>query len=153
MIWERFRSKQRVWNRRFSCGMISRYQTSGKPRTAKMPVPNQYARCFPHRSAGHCGGDYKCRSCRNAHCAVSVSSLHPPSCLKISPVRGRAAKLPNLSDFASGNTQYELTQASTLAGQGVSPLTRWGLPPSTRQGASPLTRWGCRPQPAKALRP
>ena len=51
--------------------------------------------------------------------------------------RGRAAKPQILRKSASGNTQYELTQASTLPGQGVSPLTRWG---------------GC-PQPAKALRP
>ena len=50
MIWERFRSKQRVWNRRFSCGMISRYQTSGKPRTAKMPVPGAF-------SGLSCGGE------------------------------------------------------------------------------------------------
>ena len=46
-------------------------------------------------------------------------------------------KPPNLRNFASGNTQYKLTQASTFPGQGV----------------SPLTRWDCRPQPAKALRP
>ena len=51
--------------------------------------------------------------------------------------RGRGGEAANPASFASGNTQYELTQASTLPGQGVSPLTRWG---------------GC-PQPAKALRP
>ncbi|KXA69906.1 hypothetical protein HMPREF3201_00559 [Megasphaera sp. MJR8396C] len=51
--------------------------------------------------------------------------------------RGRGGEAANPANFASGNTQYELTQASTLPGQGVSPLTRWG---------------GC-PQPAKALRP
>ena len=55
MIWERFRSKQRVWNRRFSCGMISRYQTSGKPRTAKMPVPGAF-------SGLSCGGGLRAAS-------------------------------------------------------------------------------------------
>jgi len=48
---------------------------------------------------------------------------------------GRAAKSPDLRSFASGNTQYKLTLASTFPEQGV----------------SPLTRWDCRPQPAKAL--
>ena len=51
--------------------------------------------------------------------------------------RGRGGEAANPANFASGNTQYKLTQASTFPGQGVSPLTRWG---------------GC-PQPAKALRP
>ena len=35
--------------------------------------------------------------------------------------RGRGGEAANPANFASGNTQYELTQASTLPGQGVSP--------------------------------
>ena len=59
---------------------------------------------------------------------------------------GRTAKPPDLRSFASGNTQYKLTQASTFPGQGVSPLTRWGWLPSTRQWALPL-------DPSSALPP
>ena len=67
-------------------------------------------------------------------CQFQTISLLPA---KMFRGRGKAAKPQILRKSASGNTQYELTQASTLPGQGVSPLTRWG---------------GC-PQPAKALRP
>ena len=60
--------------------------------------------------------------------------------------RGRGGEAANPANFASGNTQYELTQASTLPGQGVSPLTRWGGCPQPANGRCPLTpAVRCRP--------
>ena len=60
--------------------------------------------------------------------------------------RGRGGEAANPANFASGNTQYELTQASTLPGQGASPLTRWGGCPQPANGRCPLTpAVRCRP--------
>ena len=55
-----------------------------------------------------------------------VNFKHFSSFLQSCSGLGRAAKPPNLRNFASGNTQYKLTQASTFPGQGVSPLTPTG---------------------------
>ena len=60
--------------------------------------------------------------------------------------RGRGGEAANPANFASGNTQYELTQASTLPRQGVSPLTRWGGCPQPANGRCPLApAVRCRP--------
>ena len=75
-----------------------------------------------------------------------VNFKHFSSFLQRCSGLGRTAKPPDLRSFASGNTQYKLTQASTFPGQGVSPLTRWGWLPSTRQWALPL-------DPSSALPP
>lgn len=83
MIWERFRSKQRVWNRRFSCGMISRYQTSGKPRTAKMPVPGAF-------SGLSCGGGLRAAS------PYRVKGEAPWQVEGGSPIGSRAKRLGGL---------------------------------------------------------
>ena len=74
-----------------------------------------------------------------------VNFKHFSSFLQSCSGLGRAAKPPNLRNFASGNTQYKLTQASTFPGQGVSPLTRWDWLPSTRQWALPLDPSSARP--------
>ena len=75
-----------------------------------------------------------------------VNFKHFSSFLQRCSGLGRAAKPPDLRSFASGNTQYKLTQASTFPGQGVSPLTRWGGCPQPANGRCPLTpAVRCRP--------
>ena len=61
-----------------------------------LPAPNQYDRCFPRQSGGHCGVGCTCRFCRSVRCAVSVSIQNPPFLFTDSRAGGRAAKLPNL---------------------------------------------------------
>lgn len=70
-----------------------------------------------------------------------VNFKHFSSFLQRCSGLGRAAKPPDLRSFASGNTQYKLTQASTFPGQGASPLTRWGGCP---QPANGLVSTSCR---------
>lgn len=109
MIWERFRSKQRVWNRRFSCGMISRYQTSGKPRTAKMPVPGAF-------SGLSCGGGLRAAS------PYRVKGEAPWQVEGGSPIGSRAKRLGGLRAASPIGSrvkrlaQLELMLASTRTG-------------------------------------
>lgn len=109
MIWERFRSKQRVWNRRFSCGMISRYQTSGKPRTAKMPVPGAF-------SGLSCGGGLRAAS------PYRVKGEAPWQVEGGSPIGSRAKRLGGLRAASPIGSrvkrlaQGELMPASTHTG-------------------------------------
>ena len=109
MIWERFRSKQRVWNRRFSCGMISRYQTSGKPRTAKMPVPGAF-------SGLSCGGGLRAAS------PYRVKGEAPWQVEGGSPIGSRAKRLGGLRAASPIGSrvkrlaQLELMPASTRTG-------------------------------------
>ena len=85
-------------------------------------------------------------------CQFQTISLLPA---KMFRGRGKGGEAANPANFASGNTQYELTQASTLPGQGVSPLTRWGGCPQPANGLCPLTPTGrCAPVPStKGLPP
>ena len=65
---------------------------------------------------------------------------------QISSFLRRCCEAANPANFASGNTQYKLTQASTFPGQGASPLTRWGGWPQPANGLCPLTpAVRCRP--------
>ena len=72
-----------------------------------------------------------------------VNFKHFSSFLQRCSGLGRAAKPPDLRSFASGNTQYKLTLASTFPEQGVSPLTRWDCRPYPANGLCPLTPTGC----------
>ena len=102
-----------------------------------LPCPHLYARCFQCQICGHYAWDCKrhfFQLCRYA-LSVSFNRLFPLRPLfystetagqfrSFSPkaeLGRKAALLPVLPIPASGNTQYEPTQASTLLGNGCRP--------------------------------